>query len=191
MTKNRIKPLSHPLKEDLQNDMDKIFPLPIPSPNLFRILAKNEALFKELVETRFIGRSGLFDRKRLSPVIREKIILRVCVAAKNDYEFALHAETISEMMGLSPEQIQDIKNQKLSPELWKHADLALFDLIDTLINKKTVTDEIFDEVSTFFNEDELIDIVFLIGLYNGVAMIVALTKPEEDGYKKYLKPNSE
>ena len=70
MQNNRIQPLSIPLNKDLQNSMDKIFPSNLPSPILYRIVAKNETLFKELVETRFIGPSGLFDKKRIAPLLR-------------------------------------------------------------------------------------------------------------------------
>ncbi len=109
MTKNRIKPLPLPLSEEMQASMDKVFPTALPSPNLYRLVARNKALWKDLIESRIIGRTGLFDKNRIAPDLREKIILRTCVAAKNDYEYALHVETISEKMGLTKAQIEDIR----------------------------------------------------------------------------------
>lgn len=184
---NKMEPLGHPLEDDLQKEMDKIFPLPIPSPNLFRIIAKNEALFKEMVETKFIGKTGLYDKKRLNPLLREKIIMRVCVSTKNDYEFALHAETISQQMGMTVEQIKDIKNTGLNKNLWTEEDIILFDLIDNLIQHNPISEDLFGNVSKHFDEKQILDIVFLIGLYNGVAMMVSFTKPEFDNYRQYLK----
>jgi 4-carboxymuconolactone decarboxylase len=125
MHNNKISPLPLPLKEDIQNRMNKIFQSNLPSPNLYRIVAKNESLFNELVDTRFIGPTGLFDKKRLAPSLREKIILRTCVATNNWYEFALHEETISIKMGLDASQINDIKNRELNLQFWEARDIIL------------------------------------------------------------------
>jgi 4-carboxymuconolactone decarboxylase len=187
MQNNRIQPLSIPLNENLQNSMDKIFPSNLPSPILYRIVAKNEALFKELVETRFIGPTGLFDKKRIAPLLREKIILRTCVATNNWYEFALHEETISLKMGLTCSQITNIKNQEINTDFWDEKDILTFKLIDKLVHHVAITDDEFLAISAYYEEPELIDIIHIIGLYTGVAMIVAFTNPTLDNYKKYKK----
>lgn len=186
MQKNRLKPVSLPLREDLQSTMNKIFPAALPSPNLYRIVAKNEALFKDLVESRFIGPTGLFDKKRIAPMTREKIILRTCVATRNDYEFALHEETISLKMGLSLEQIKDIQNPKPNPDFWEAKDLVLFELIDSLVLKIQVSDALFNEIAAFYEETELIEFIHIIGFYTGVAMLVAFAQPQFDNYKQYF-----
>jgi 4-carboxymuconolactone decarboxylase len=185
MQKNKIEPLSIPLNEEQQNTMNKIFPSYLPSPNLYRIVAKNELLFKELVDSKFIGPTGLYERKRIAPVLREKIILRTCVATNNHYEFALHEKTISLKMGITVLQMQDIKNYAVNPEIWEAQDIVLFQLIDHLVKHKPVSDELFNAVSSYFDEEMLIDIVFLIGLYTSVAMLVAFSKPQLDNYKQY------
>jgi alkylhydroperoxidase family enzyme len=187
MNNKRITPVSIPLNEKLQNTMDKIFPAYLPSPNLYRIVAKNEALFNDLVESRFIGRTGLFDKKRITALLREKIILRTCVATNNEYEFALHEETISLRMGLNMSQISDIKNQELNAAYWEDKDIVLFKLIDNLVKHISVSDADFETVSTHFEETELIDIIYIIGFYTGVAMLVAFAKPQFDNYKQYEK----
>ena len=167
--------------------MDKIFPSQLPSPNLYRMVARNEALWQDMIESRIIGRTGLFDKGRIAPDLREKIILRTCVAAKNDYEFALHIDTISFQMGLSVEQINDISSPKPNPKLWTEAELSIFSLIDALVNKIEVSEEIYDTVKAHYSEEVLIEIVHLVGLYVGVAMMVALGLPPLDNYKQYMK----
>lgn len=181
-----ILPLPNPLKKEIQNSMDKIFPSNLPSPNLYRIVAKNEALFQELVESKFIGPTGLFDRGRISPIIREKIILRTCVASNNRYEFALHEETISEKMGLTKTQIEDIKNPITNSEYWAKEDVALFDLIDSLVKKIAVDNSVFDDVAYYYEEAQIIEIIHIIGFYTAVAMLVAFCKPELDNYKNLI-----
>ena len=185
--KNRIKPLSLPLEKSTQQVMDKIFPSNLPSPNLYRIVAKHKDLFSKLVETNFIGPTGVFDQKRLHPSLREKIILKTCITAENSYEFALHVETISLKMGLTKEQIKDITQANCNPELWDAKDLVLFKIIDQLILTRKVEDQIAKEMLNHFSEQEAIEIIHIIGFYTGVAMLVAFTQPEFDNYKQYLK----
>lgn len=187
MKTNRISPLPVPLEAGIQDMIDKIFPGPLPSPNLYRIVAKNEALFRDLIESRFVGRTGLFDKKRLAPALRETIILRTCVAANNSYEFALHEETISLKMGLTEAQILDLKNDILSPDYWEEREIVLCQLVDSLVKKLSVDDALFQAVSSLYTEPELIEIVFIIGLYTGVAMTVALARPALDNYKDLSK----
>jgi 4-carboxymuconolactone decarboxylase len=187
MNNKGITPLSLPLKEDMQNTMNKIFPSHLPSPNLYRIVAKNEALFKDLVETRFIGPTGLFDKKRIVPLLREKIILRTCVATNNHYEFALHEETISLKMGLTIAQINDIKNPLPNPDYWEAKDLILFNMIDNLVKHIAVSDDVYKAILDHYEEPELIEIIHIIGFYTGVAMLVMVFKPELDNYKQYKK----
>ena len=185
--KHRIIPLSLPLEKNTQQVMDKIFPSNLPSPNLYRIVAKHKDLFSELVETKFIGSTGLFDRRRLGPSLREKIILRTCFATENSYEFALHVETISLKMGLTKEQIQDIAQASCKPELWHAKDLVLFKLIDQLILTRKVEDQVAQEILHHFSEQDTIEIIHIIGLYTGVAMLVAFAQPAFDNYKQYSK----
>jgi 4-carboxymuconolactone decarboxylase len=187
MNNKKIEPLALPLNEEMQETMNKIFPSYLPSPNLYRIVAKNEALFKDLVETRFIGPTGLFDKKRIAPLLREKIILRTCIAANNQYEFALHEETISLKMGLTLSQINDIKNQLPNPVFWEAKDIVLFRLIDSLVKHIALSDDIYEGLSLYFEEAEIIEIIHIVGFYTGVAMLVAFAKPALDNYKQYQK----
>lgn len=185
--KKRIAPLSLPLEKRTQEVMDKIFPSNIPSPNLYRIVAKNEALFTDLVDSKFIGMTGLFDKGRLAPALREKIILRTCVANENQYEFNLHVETISLKMGLTQEQIQDIAQKQYTPELWNSKDLALFQLIDQLTLTRKVDDQVAQEMLQHYPEETIVEMIHIIGFYTGVAMLVAFAQPEFDNYKQYAK----
>ncbi len=185
MTKSapRIEPISAELEEPLKSKMAKIFPEEIPSPNLYRTMARNESLFIDMIDRRLIGRTGLLNRKTIPSNLRELLILRTCVIARNDYEFNLHVQTISEIMGLTKAQIEDLKEKKVSEELWSDQERALIHLIDGLVNRIEVTQPVFDEARSHFSEAELVELVLLVGLYTGVAMIVALAKPELDSYR--------
>ncbi|MCG8435070.1 MAG: carboxymuconolactone decarboxylase family protein [Gammaproteobacteria bacterium] len=179
----RIQPVDPVLQEPLKSKMAKIFPAELPAPSLYRTVARNESLFIDMIDMRLIGPTGLLDRKTISPKVRELLILQTCVSARNDYEFNLHVQTISEKMGLTPEQIADLKAEQVSNSLWSDQEIALIHLVDGLVKKIEVSQTIFDEARRHFSEAELIEIVHLVGLYTGVAMMVALAQPTFDNYR--------
>lgn len=92
--KPRIQPVNVALKEPLRSKMETFFPAALPSPNLYRSVARNESLFIDMIDMGFIGPTGLMDRKTIPPRRRELLILRTCMQARNEYEFHLHERCI-------------------------------------------------------------------------------------------------
>ena len=178
----RIAPLVQPLSGGLAEDMARLVPQGMPAPQLFLTVARNEGLFRHLVQTQLIGPTGLLDRRVLRRPVRECVILRTCVATRNDYEFNLHVQTISERMGLGWDQIEDVRRAAPQPALWSARQLAAMQLVDELVALE-VSDATFDQARRLFDEADLIEITQLVGLYVGVAMQVALAKPVFDRYR--------
>jgi len=166
--------------------MAKIFSPKIPAPNLYRSVARNESLFIDMIDMGFITPTGLMDRKVIPSRIREMLILRTCVKSKNEYEFNLHVGTISEKMGLKLEEIEDIKNEHPNENLWSNADRNLLSLVDELVCNLSISDEAFENLTIYFSEEILIEIVLFVGLYTTVAMMVSFIKPEMDFNLKKL-----
>lgn len=184
MTEPRIAPLPEPLDEPLASHMAKLVPKGMPAPQLFLSVARNSDMFAYLVESGLIGPTGLFDRHTLARDLRETIILRTCVAARNDYEYSLHVQTISARMGLSDAQINDIRSPTLSKLLWSPRLLAAAALVDALVATLSVPDALVAQVRLQFSDEELIAITHLTGLYTGVAMLVGLIRPRFDQYRQ-------
>ena len=181
-SKPRIKPVDVDLTEPLKSKMEKVFPAALRSPNLYRSVARNEALFIDMIDMNFIGPTGLLDRKMIPPRRRELLILRTCMQAKNEYESHLHERTISERMGLTLLEIDDLKNADINKDIWSDEDISLIALNDVLVNTTSVPDDIFERAATYFSEPELIEMTLLVGLYTSVAMLVSLIRPEFDPY---------
>lgn len=184
MTEPRIAPLPEPLDEPLASHMAKLVPKGMPAPQLFLSVARNSDMFAYMVESGLIGPTGLFDRHTLARDLRETIILRTCVAARNDYEYSLHVQTISARMGLSDAQINDIRSPTLSKLLWSPRLLAAAALVDALVATLSVPDALVAQVRLQFSDEELIAITHLTGLYTGVAMLVGLIRPRFDQYRQ-------
>ena len=182
MSATRIAPLAEPLSEPLASQMRKLVPQGMPAPALFLSVARNAGLFAFMVESGLIGPTGLFDRRAIPKDLRETIILRTCVAARNDYEFNLHVQTISARMGLSEAQIADIRCSQADPALWRADQFAVMALVDALVQTLRVPDDLYAAIRQHFSEEALIEITHLTGLYTGVAMLVGLIRPRFDEY---------
>ena len=179
---SRIAPVAEPYSPALQQRFDRLVPLGMTPPAIFRAVARNEPLFLNLVDSGLLGMTGLLDRRRLPRPLRELLVLRTCVATGNDYEWRLHAGTISPAMGLSAEQIADTRHAEPASALWNARDRAAMRLADALVRRLAVDDALYAELRTHFDEAALIEMTQLVGLYTGVAMLVALARPEPDAY---------
>lgn len=97
----RIAPRTLPLPPELAERMARLLPPGVAPPQIFLTVARHGELFMEMVDSGFLGPTGLADRRRLPPLLREALVLRTCTMARCDYEFNLHEQTISRRMGLS------------------------------------------------------------------------------------------
>jgi alkylhydroperoxidase family enzyme len=179
---NRILPLEAPLPDAVAQRMSRLVPPSMTPPLLFRAVARNAGLFNFFVDSGLLGPAGLLDRGLLDAALREALILRVCVACGNDYEWRLHVGTISKRMGLSAEQIADTRATRPDKRLWSEALLAALALVDALVATRQVDDALFARLRAHFDDAQLIEMTQLVGLYTGVAMLVALVQPAADAY---------
>ncbi|KQW45511.1 hypothetical protein ASD88_11415 [Pelomonas sp. Root662] len=163
--------------------MARLVPAGMAPPQIFLTVARHGELFKEMVDSGLLGPTGLADRRRLAPPLREAVILRTCAAARCDYEFNLHEQTISRRMGLSDAQITDLREAAPDTTLWSRELLAVLRLVDGLVQRLDVDDATWAELRRHFDEAALIEITQLVGHYTGVAMLAALVKPAFDCYR--------
>lgn len=180
----RITPHPLPLPADLARRMDRLLPPGFPPPQIFLTVARHGELFKEMVDSGFLGPTGLADRQRLAPLLREAVILRTCAMNRCGYEFNLHEQTISRRMGLSDEQIADLREPAPDTALWTPDLLAVLRLVDGLVQRVEVDDATWAAVREHFDDAALIEITQLVGHYTGVAMLAALARPALDRYRE-------
>jgi 4-carboxymuconolactone decarboxylase len=183
VTAPRIAPLAEPLPPAVAERLARLLPTGMAAPNLFLTVARNEGLFVQLVDAGLLGPTGLLDGRRLPKALREAVILRTCVACRNDYEFNLHVQTISARMGLSEAQIDDVRREAPDPALWDEPTRAVLAMVDALVTHRAIDDAGFDRVRACHDDATLIEITQLVGLYTGVAMLVGLARPAFDRYR--------
>lgn len=182
-TPPRIDPHPLPLPPDLAERMGRLLPPGVQPPQIFLTVARHGELFKEMVDSGLLGPTGLADRRRLAPALREALILRTCVRARCDYEFNLHEQTISRRMGLSDAQIGDLRQPTPDPSLWSPALLAALQLVDGLVSRLDVDDATWAALQPHFDAAALLEMTQLVGHYTGVAMLAALARPRLDHYR--------
>ena len=183
MTDPRIAPLADPLPASVADRLARLLPPGTPAPQLFLTVARNEGMFVQMVDSGWLGPTGLWDRRVLPKTLREAVILRTCVACRNDYEFNLHVQTISARTGLTPAQIDDIRASEPAAALWDEAQRAVLQMVDALVARRGLDDAEYALVRQHHDEAALIEITQLVGLYVGVAMLVGLVRPAFDRYR--------
>ncbi len=188
---SRIEPVTAPYSAALAASFARLLPPGMAPPVLFRAVARNEGLFKHMVDTGLLGPSGLLDRHALPPALREALILRTCVAWRNHYEWQLHVGTIARRMGLTDAQIADTRRARPDPALWPAQTFVLFQLVDALVQRHEVDDALFARLREHADEALLIEVTQLVGLYAGVGMLCALIRPDADPYGAALPMDEE
>jgi len=163
--------------------MARLLPPGFAPPQIFLTLARHGELFMEMVDSGFLGPTGLADRRRVPALLREMLILRTCTMARCDYEFNLHEQTISRRMGLSSAQIEDLRQPTPDPTLWTPPLIAALRLADGLVARFAVDDATWAALREHFDEPALIEMTQLVGHYTGVAMLAALARPVLDRYR--------
>lgn len=179
----RIAPHPLPLPPDLAARMARLLPPGLTPPQIFLTVARHGELFKEMVDSGLLGPTGLADRRRLAPLLRETIILRTCAMARCDYEFNLHEQTISRRMGLSDARLADLRAPVPDAALWTPELLAALRLVDGLVRRLEVDDATWLALREHFDEAALLEMTQLVGHYTGVAMLAALARPAMDRYR--------
>lgn len=178
----RIAPAEQPLSPAAAAAMARLVPAGMAPPRLFLTVARNEGLFRFLVDSGLVGPTGLLDRQVLPRALRECVILRTCAATGCAYEFNLHVQTIAARMGLSQAQIADVRSAQPDPQLWTPQQLAALRLVDAAV-RRDIDDGTLAACRAHFDDAMLIELVQLAGLYVGVAMLVELARPALDCYR--------
>ena len=134
--------------------------------NIFKTLAHHPALLDRWM---VFGNHVLF-RSTLPPRERELVILRIGWLCEAEYEWGQHV-IIGKRAGLTDEEIQRIK-LGAEAEGWSEFDAMLLRAVDELHTDACISDATWQSLSARYNTQQLIDLVFAIGQYNLVSMVL-------------------
>lgn len=134
--------------------------------NIFRTLVRSPDAFRA-----FSWWGGyVLSRNSLTPRDREIAILRVGWLCKSGYEWTQH-HRIGLNSGLSADEIERIK---LGPgaDGWTVAERALLAAADDLNRDHFISNPSWAELTKHFSERQCMDLVFTVGQYTQVSMIL-------------------
>ena len=152
------------MTEEVQTIMGGGINSPAGTPlNIFGTIAHHPRLLK-----RFMNFAGLFLNKGLLPAReREIVILRVGWNCQSVYEFGQHT-LIGARAGLSMTEIEAL-TKDLQHHAWSDSDRALVQMSDELCADDCVSALTWSELSTQWNEAELVELVMVAGMYRLVS----------------------
>jgi 4-carboxymuconolactone decarboxylase len=137
-----------------------------PPLNIFATLAHNPDAFKA-----FLAWGGyVLRRSDLSPRQRELLILRIGHLCDSKYEWTQHSR-LAKQAGMTDEEIERIRIGRHAPA-WTDQERVLLRAADDLHKDHFVSDDTWVAMRSFLNDRQCMDVVFIVGHYTQVCMIL-------------------
>jgi alkylhydroperoxidase family enzyme len=114
----------------------------------------------------------------LSPRERELLVLRVAAVREAEYEWVQH-KVIGADVGLTPEEIERVADGPDAPG-WSPIDAAMVRAVDELVRDAQITDETWATLAGELDERQLLDLIFTVGAYDLLAMVMRSVGMELD-----------
>ncbi len=135
-----------------------------PMPNVLATLMHNPALAGPfLTYNNVLLRTPALDHR-----MRELMVLRVASLTRSRYEWAQHVR-IAERVGITPEEIAAIAGGG-DAEVWTPLEADLLAATDQLVDHFRVDDDTWTRLAEQLDERQLVELVFVVGTYTGLAM---------------------
>lgn len=124
----------------------------------------------------------------LPPRDKEILILRIAWLCGSHYEWNHHV-LVGKRVGLSVEEIEEIKTGSKA-QGWDTFDKLLLNSVDELYENRILSDTTWDGLSKKYDEKQLMDLIFVIGAYNMLAMFMnSVGFKTEECVEEQLKEN--
>lgn len=133
--------------------------------NIVNILAHHPAVAVPFMQ---FNKSLLFNT-RLSPRVREIVVLRVAHLSHCEYEWVQHVR-IGTSIGLSAEDLDAIKAGEPLTE-WSELDGLAMKAVDQLESKDTISDTVWAGLARHLDQPMLLELLWIISGYKASAWI--------------------
>jgi 4-carboxymuconolactone decarboxylase len=128
--------------------------------------------------------NGLADcfrvHARLDKRLIELITLMMCRAATVQYAWSVH-EPLARQAGLSQQAVDAIRTRN-KPDFSRDDERLIYDLVNELIETKTVSDATFERAQAAFGREGVIEAVSCAGFYGMIGFVLnAFEVPPQPG----------
>jgi len=136
----------------------------MPMPNVIATLMHHPALAGPFLAYNQV----LLSSPALAPRVRELVILRVAWLTRSRYEWLQHVR-LAPRVGISTEEIEAVAGGP-GVASWTPLEADLLSATDQLVDCYRVEDDTWRRLAKHLDERELVELVFVVGTYTGLAM---------------------
>jgi 4-carboxymuconolactone decarboxylase len=186
----RIAPLGPPYAPDVAAMLAKWMPPASDAEplRLFRTLVVHEQLMSRM---RPLGAGILGAAATVAPELREVMIHRTCALTGAQYEWGVHAVAFGAPLGLSEKQLYATVHGQWSDACWDAAQASVVRLADELHETSAISDELWRELASRFEEEQILELIVTAGWYHVIAYVCNGVRVEHEGWAPAFPPARE
>lgn len=102
------------------------------------------------------------------------MILRTCALSDAEYEWGVHATAFGHAVGLTDDQVVSTARGENQDACWDRRQRAVFRMADELHDTRTVSDDLFAELASFFHTQEILELTVVAGWYRLIAYLIGV-----------------
>ena len=142
--------------------------------NVFGTIANHPTLMREWLKFATYA----LTKSTLDPRTRELAVLRVGWRCESPYEWGQHV-VVGRAVGLADDDIRRVAD---GPDAvgWTPAETAALRATDELHDRHTITDTTWAALGEHFSEQQILDLVFLVGNYHLVSFALNACRVQRD-----------
>jgi 4-carboxymuconolactone decarboxylase len=123
---------------------------------------------------------GLIEKPVLEPADRELLILRVGWRTQCRYAWSQHVG-MAEKSGLSPMQIAAVAGA-VGTDVWSERQGDMLEATDQMVEDYRVDDATWQRLACHFDEQQLLELLFVVGSYVCLAVVLNCAGLGPDGH---------
>lgn len=170
----RIPPLEPPYHGEIATQLERWMPggwdpeSDVEPLALFRTLARHEQLMSRM---RPLGAGILGPRSTVPPRLRELMIDRTCALTDAEYEWGVHAAAFGAAVGLDDRQLDATAREADADDRWTGEEAAVLALAEELHATSAVSDRLWEELRSVFDDVQIIELLVTAGWYHAIAYV--------------------
>jgi len=135
--------------------------------NVYKLLLHSPAL----AESWFQHNNAVRWKTALDGRLREMVIIRIGHLLRVPYIVRQHVPNLAIPEGLTPRECEDLRDWEASPSFTAR-DRATLAYADSMTRDIDVPDDIFGNLTSHFDERQIVELTILIGTYNMHARVM-------------------
>lgn len=163
---SRISPIDPPYSDKTQKLFDLAMPEGMEPLSLFRVLAQSERILPRFM------RAGVLDRGPVPIRDREIVIHRTTARCKAEYEWGVHVSAFGRPLELGEDVLRAIVRGDATDSAFDDRQACLVRMCDELHDTSTLGDEIWEELCQHFDELQILELIYTVGMYHTVSFLV-------------------